>query len=616
MKSVPHGKPRIVIMPVIEAGAQNYGTGLTLAAGDVQWLSDSQPLTNVLARSIEFTSGSEEPKLYDVIVGATSGDRASYIGSALSGGTWGGADAAGELFLGALDSAAIPAFQSENLNIEGGTSNVMTIGAALKAAGIVAEIGTSKFHAIGITGTELETAKAILSFIDATATEEWEEDSQELETYGNPLASDARGVRWAGTVGLNNLLTFAGLAVNTQTIVIGGKTYTTQDSLTDVDGNVDIPGTAEECAVNVACAIEICEAIAFTSMSELPSVGDTLSGDTSTETCVVTAIFITSGTISGGDAAGWLLVNTLSGAFQSETLTNDTTTTANVATIGADFTGPGSRYAASMTAHTLVKAAPTNGAVCLIYTKDSMIPQRVPCTETQTNASWANAAMQANIASDGTTVDLPDGTNAESPANDDEANDHFIEIVDENSNSVEGYINDVDVAGGTFYGGLTAEAGGFDIGAVRLTIKTGSVFRLDLTGSAILDYAIMSEREIPSRVQSKLSTLPLSTTEKTDAAAAIWDAARSAHVTSGSMGESYSGIVSGEAEAGTLSTTQMSTDLTEATDDHYKNRSVVWITGVLAGQGAAITAYTGVGGILDFAAVTEAPSATDRFVIV
>lgn len=75
-------------------------------------------------------------------------------------------------------------------------------------------------------------------------------------------------------------------------------------------------------------------------------------------------------------------------------------------------------------------------------------------------------------------------------------------------------------------------------------------------------------------------------------------------------------IVIGAAEAGTLSTTQMTTDLTEATDDHYKGRTVIWTSGVLIGQASDITAYLGSTGRLTFTAVTEAASAGNGFVIV
>jgi hypothetical protein len=75
-------------------------------------------------------------------------------------------------------------------------------------------------------------------------------------------------------------------------------------------------------------------------------------------------------------------------------------------------------------------------------------------------------------------------------------------------------------------------------------------------------------------------------------------------------------IVSAAAAAGTLSTTQMTTNLTEATDDHYNGRIIIWTSGVLKDQATDITDYTGATKLLTFTAVTEAPTAGDTFVIV
>ena len=96
---------------------------------------------------------------------------------------------------------------------------------------------------------------------------------------------------------------------------------------------------------------------------------------------------------------------------------------------------------------------------------------------------------------------------------------------------------------------------------------------------------------------------------------AVWNEARSGHATLGTYGDSFIGLVTGSAEAGTLSTTQMTTDLTEATDEHYAGRTIVWTSGVLAGQASDITAYLGATGRLTYTAITEAPSAGDDFVI-
>ena len=75
-------------------------------------------------------------------------------------------------------------------------------------------------------------------------------------------------------------------------------------------------------------------------------------------------------------------------------------------------------------------------------------------------------------------------------------------------------------------------------------------------------------------------------------------------------------IVPGTAETGTLSTTQMTSNLSEATDDHYIGRTIIWRTGILTGQATDITDYAGTDGLLTFTAVTEPPSNGDTFIII
>ena len=82
------------------------------------------------------------------------------------------------------------------------------------------------------------------------------------------------------------------------------------------------------------------------------------------------------------------------------------------------------------------------------------------------------------------------------------------------------------------------------------------------------------------------------------------------------LAESAGTMVTGAAVTGTLSTTQMSTDLTEATDDHYNGRVIIWTSGVLQDQATNITDYDGTTKVLTFTAVTEAPSDTNTFIIV
>lgn len=77
----------------------------------------------------------------------------------------------------------------------------------------------------------------------------------------------------------------------------------------------------------------------------------------------------------------------------------------------------------------------------------------------------------------------------------------------------------------------------------------------------------------------------------------------------------YTGVVTGTAITGTLSTTAFTTDLTEATNDHYTGRIVTFTSGVLAGQQREITGYNGTTKAITVAAMTDAPSNADAFFI-
>lgn len=63
-------------------------------------------------------------------------------------------------------------------------------------------------------------------------------------------------------------------------------------------------------------------------------------------------------------------------------------------------------------------------------------------------------------------------------------------------------------------------------------------------------------------------------------------------------------------------TTSIATDLTEATNDHWNGRTVLFISGTLAGQAASIADYNGTTKALTVAALTSAPASGDIAVIV
>lgn len=75
-------------------------------------------------------------------------------------------------------------------------------------------------------------------------------------------------------------------------------------------------------------------------------------------------------------------------------------------------------------------------------------------------------------------------------------------------------------------------------------------------------------------------------------------------------------IVSAVAETGTLSSTQMTSDLSEATNDHFIGRIILWTSGPLVNQATDITDYVGTNGLLTFTEVTDVPVNGNTFIIV
>ncbi len=75
------------------------------------------------------------------------------------------------------------------------------------------------------------------------------------------------------------------------------------------------------------------------------------------------------------------------------------------------------------------------------------------------------------------------------------------------------------------------------------------------------------------------------------------------------------GIVVGTCSTGST-TTSIVTNLTEATDDHYNGRVIIFTSGALAGQASDITDYNGTTKAITCTALTEAPANSDAFVIV
>lgn len=77
-----------------------------------------------------------------------------------------------------------------------------------------------------------------------------------------------------------------------------------------------------------------------------------------------------------------------------------------------------------------------------------------------------------------------------------------------------------------------------------------------------------------------------------------------------------SGVITGAAATGTLSTTQATSNLTGYADDQLIGRVIIWLTGNCEGEATDITDYASASGLLTFTALTTAPGNGDTFKIV
>lgn len=178
-----YGVDALFFFPLVDRGTIDYVSGPTIAAGDAKIFTNRQISTNTTAEVVAFTSGSEEPAQGDVLLGATSASDATVMFVVVTSGTWFGGDAAGFLFL----KSQTGAFQAENLDISGGTANVLTIGG--DTARVFVSLGNGNY-AIALTATEMTCANGSIHIVDS-ATKEWEDQAILFETYGNALAQHA-----------------------------------------------------------------------------------------------------------------------------------------------------------------------------------------------------------------------------------------------------------------------------------------------------------------------------------------------------------------------------------------------------------------------------------------
>lgn len=145
------------------------------------------------------------------------------------------------------------------------------------------------------------------------------------------------------------------------------------------------------------------------------------------------------------------------------------------------------------------------------------------------------------------------------------------------------------------------------------TVQTGDSFaRLGAPAGASVSADIATVDTVADAIQAKTDSLTFTVAGNVDSnVQTIGDSATAGTNFKAAMDS----VVPGTAITGTLTTTQMTTDLTETTDNHYFGRLITFKTGNLAGQQTDCTAYNGTTKVLSYTELTEAPANTDTFVI-
>lgn len=113
-----------------------------------------------------------------------------------------------------------------------------------------------------------------------------------VSTEGLTNGSWGGGTLTGGTgTGATETLTLTGLPLNTETVTIGSRTYTWQDTLTDVDGNIKIPASAALAVTNLVNAVTLRAGVPGTDYANSMTVhADVFARDGAGDTVDLTAI--------------------------------------------------------------------------------------------------------------------------------------------------------------------------------------------------------------------------------------------------------------------------------------------------------------------------------------
>lgn len=235
-----------------------------------------------------------------------------------------------------------------------------------------------------------------------------------------------------GEAKATGVLTLTGNAGDTETVVIGGKTYTFQTVLTNSDGNVLIGATASDSIDNLIAAITTgagagtvyaAATVIHPTVTAAAGAGDTMDVTALTAGTAGNSIGTTEtlgngsfggATLSGGTNSETVTIGSRTYTFQN-TLTNvagNVKRAANasdtldnlIAAINAGA-GSGTAYAAATTAHPDVTAAAGAGDTMNVLAKlVGTAGNSIATTETCSNGSWGGSTLSGGTQNETVTI--------------------------------------------------------------------------------------------------------------------------------------------------------------------------------------------------------------------
>lgn len=280
-------------------------------------------------------------------------------------------------------------------------------------------ISSDEFASLGPAGAYASTVLTATNVADG----EQVELNGKTYTFEEVLTNVDGNVFIEGDVAASDTLIVAGQPGDTETVVVDGKTYTFQAVLTNVDGNVQIGATSSDTTDNLIAAVNLTGTPGTdyaAAMTIHPTVSAAYGVGPNIDFTYKLAGTVGNGTAVSETVSGWSWNN---GSFTGGT-NNISGTLANLGAAVLLGAGAGTKYAAATTAHstvTNIAIGPTTATFQSILI--GTVGNSYTATETMSNGSFDNNPFAGG-------VDIPVYESFDLIATDPDGGTTTVEIVD------------------------------------------------------------------------------------------------------------------------------------------------------------------------------------------